>query len=137
MIGVLYEPMNEEILLPSYSELLNRIERLEKYCFSKSVSGPSANPNAIVLLPLSWTASKADLIELINSLQAGGAFNNGKTGIKEIAETFQKLFQIDLGNYYNVFNEIRLRKKNRTAFLDHIREKLIRKMDSLDEKLSK
>lgn len=136
MMGVLYDPMNEEILLPSYSELLKRIERLEKHCFSESIPGRGPDPNAILLLPLSWTASKADMVELINSLQAGGVFNHGKTGIKEIAETFQKLFKIDLGNYYNVFNEIRLRKKNRTALLDHLKEKIIQKMDSLDEKLN-
>ena len=41
---------------------------------------------------------------------------------------------MDLGNYYNVFNEIRLRKKNRTSLLDHMREKIIQKMDALDER---
>ena len=135
-MGVFYEPMNEETPLPSYSELLIRIERLEKHCFSDSIPIQSAVTKVISLLPFSWTASKADMIELIYSLQAGGVFNNGKTGIKEIAESFQKLFQVDLGNYYNVFNEIRLRKKNRTALLDHLREKVIQKMDSLDEKLN-
>jgi hypothetical protein len=85
-------------------------------------------------LNLQWTGSKAGLVELIYALQSGGVYNEGQIGIKEIAETFQQLFKVDLGNYYNIFNEIRLRKKNRTTLLDQLREKVLRKMDELDEK---
>ena len=67
---------------------------------------------------LQWTASKTALVELIYALQSGGVYNNGQMEIKEIAETFQHVFKVDLGNYYHVFNEIRLRKKNRTSLLD-------------------
>lgn len=83
---------------------------------------------------LRWTASKANLVELIYALQSGGVYNNGQSEIKEIAETFEQFFQVDLGNYYHVFNEIRLRKKNRTSLLDQLREKVLQKMDGLDEK---
>jgi hypothetical protein len=86
------------------------------------------------VLKLQWTASKANLVELIYALQSGGVYNNGQSEIKEIAETFEQFFQVDLGNYYHVFNEIRLRKKNRTSFLDQLREKVLQKMDALDEK---
>jgi hypothetical protein len=85
---------------------------------------------------LKWTGSRAGMVELIYALQSGGVYNDGKIGIKELANIFQDLFQIDLGNYYNVFNEIRLRKKNRTSLLDLLREKVLQKMDSLDEKLN-
>jgi RteC protein len=85
---------------------------------------------------LKWTGSRAGMVELIYALQSGGVYNNGNIGIKELANIFQDLFQIDLGNYYNVFNEIRLRKKNRTSLLDLLREKILQKMDSLDEKLN-
>ena len=74
------------------------------------------------------------MVELVYALYAGAVYNNGLAEIKEIAETFEQLFQVDLGNYYHVFNEIRLRKKNRTSLLDLLREKVIRKMDALDEK---
>jgi hypothetical protein len=83
---------------------------------------------------LQWTASKASLVELIYALQSGGVYNNGQSEIKEIAETFEQFFQVDLGNYYHVFNEIRLRKKNRTSLLDQLREKVLQKMDALDER---
>ncbi|MBS1918277.1 MAG: RteC domain-containing protein [Bacteroidetes bacterium] len=83
---------------------------------------------------LKWTASKAALVELIYALQASGVYNNGAAGIKEIALAFGKLFQVDLGNYYHVFNEIRLRKKSRAQLLDHLKERLVSKMDELDER---
>ena len=81
----------------------------------------------------SWTASKSGLIELIYALQSGGVCNNGNAGIKELADSFQQLFKVDLGNYYNAFNEIRLRKKSRTSLLDHLKEKVIQKMDTMDD----
>ena len=37
-------------------------------------------------------------------------------------------------NDFNFFLEIRLRKKNRTSLLDLLREKVIQKMDALDER---
>ena len=83
---------------------------------------------------LQWTASRAGLVELIYALQSGGVYNQGQIGIRELADGFQQLFKVDLGNYYHVFNEIRLRKKNRTVLLDHLREQFILKMDKLDEK---
>ena len=78
---------------------------------------------------LRWTASKADLVELIYALQAGGVYNNGHADLRRIAGFFEQSFQVKLGNYYHVFNEIRLRKKNRTQLLDQLREKIIRRMD--------
>jgi predicted nucleic acid-binding protein len=67
---------------------------------------------------LRWTASKASVVELVYALYAGAVYNNRLAEIKEIAETFEQLFQVDHCNYYHVFNEIRLRKKNRTSLLD-------------------
>jgi hypothetical protein len=84
--------------------------------------------------PLTWTASKAGLVELIYALQSGAVYNNGNAGIREIAEHFEKLFKVDLGNYYHIFNEIRLRKKSRAQLLDHLKDRLLVKMGELDEK---
>jgi RteC protein len=83
---------------------------------------------------LKWTASRAGLVEFIYALQSGGVFNDGKIGIKELADILQDLFQFEIGNYYHVFNEIRLRKKSRTSLLDHLKEQVIQKMDNMDEK---
>ena len=94
----------------------------------------TASPTPSPAFPLQWTASKAGLVELIYALQSGGVYNNGNAEIKEIADCFGKLFQVDLGNYYHTFNEIRLRKKSRTQLLDQLKEKVVKKMDEMDER---
>ena len=107
-------------------QLENYIRRLLSLLLKETGSQGHSN--------LRWTGSRAGLVELIYALQSGGVYNNGQVGIKELADHFQHLFKVDLGNYYHVFNELRLRKKNRTALLDHLRERVIWKMDALDEK---
>ena len=82
---------------------------------------------------LKWTAPKVSLIELLYALQSSGAFNNGSTNLKNLAETFENLFHVDLGNYYRTFQEIRIRKESRTTFLDQLKERLIQRMDESDE----
>ena len=72
------------------------------------------------------------MIELIFALQSSGVLNSGQIEIKELAEMFEKLFGMKLGNYYHIFNEIRLKKKNRTSLFDLLREKHIYKMDMMD-----
>jgi RteC protein len=83
---------------------------------------------------LAWTASKAGLVEIIYAFQSSGVFNNGQAGIKEIAMIFEKMFGVELGNYYQVFNEIRLRKKGRAQLLDQLKKGLEGKMAELDER---
>lgn len=83
---------------------------------------------------LRWTASKSSLIELMYALHAEGAFNNGAADLKYVAENFERLFKIDLGQYHRVFLEIRYRKNSRTKYLDSLRERLITRMDEADEK---
>lgn len=82
---------------------------------------------------LKWTGPKVALIELIYALQGSGVFNNSTADIKSITGCFENLFDIELGNVYNVFQEMRLRKKNRSSFLDLLRERLIQRMDEADE----
>ena len=84
--------------------------------------------------PLSWTGSKTALTELIYALYAQGVFNNGNTDIKLIAKTFESTFNIDLGDFYHTFMELKARKINRTKFLDILCEALIKKMDEQNEK---
>ena len=84
--------------------------------------------------PLKWTASKTALTELIYALYSHGVFNNGNTDIKLIAKKFEDTFNIDLGDFYHTFMELKARKMNRTKFLDNLCEALIKKMDEQDEK---
>lgn len=82
---------------------------------------------------LTWTASVTALVELIYALDEHGAFNNTKVGIKRIATLFSKVFNIPLVNIYKIWENIRLRKKSRTPFLQALISGLLRRMDHDDE----
>ena len=82
---------------------------------------------------LSWTGNKADLIEIIYALQTIGVFNKGEASIKEIATVFEKVFHIELGDYYRTFVEIRSRKINQVKFIENLKETLLKRMQYLDE----
>lgn len=79
-----------------------------------------------------WTESKAALIELAYALHARGAVNYGKGDIKQVIADLEVVYNIQLGNFYRVYQGMRIRKKNRTAFLDNLKESLERKMDDAD-----
>ena len=82
---------------------------------------------------LNWTGSKTAMIELIYALYSQGVFDNGNADIKVIAKTFERTFNLDLGDFYHTFMELKSRKINSTKFLDSLRDALIRKMDEQDE----
>jgi hypothetical protein len=79
----------------------------------------------------SWTESKIALVELIYALQAGGCINNGTGDIKDIASLFESMFNIDLGDFYRTFLEIKTRQ-NPTKLLDNMRMALIKKIEEQD-----
>lgn len=83
-------------------------------------------------IKLEWTASKTDLIELIYALQSTGAIRDGKVGIKEMATACEQLFNIDLGNYYKTYIEIKARKTERTNFINKLKKHLEKKMSDED-----
>ena len=80
-----------------------------------------------------WTGPKVALVELLYALQSAGSFNNGTVDLKELANHFQSYFNVDLGNYYRTFQDMRIRKINRTTFLDLLKGRLIQRMDEADE----
>ena len=84
-------------------------------------------------LNLGWTANKIDLIELIYALQASGAIRGGKAAIKEMAMACEQIFDMDLGNYYRKFLEIRGRKIEPTKFLDRMKASLLKRMEEADD----
>ncbi|MBS4041306.1 MAG: RteC domain-containing protein [Flavobacteriales bacterium] len=80
-----------------------------------------------------WTGSKVALIELLYALHTEGVFNNGTSDLKDIAEYFENVFNIDLGQYHRAFLEIRMRKSDQTKFLNVLKEKLTKRMENIDE----
>lgn len=106
--------------------LENELMRLD---FNSVTKGPELIPKDM----MRWTGSKVSLIELMYALHQSGSFNNGQTDIKSIAAYFEKIFDIELGNYYRTYLEIRIRH-NPTKYLDTLRDSLLRKMEEDDEK---
>ena len=82
---------------------------------------------------LSWTSAKSELIELIYALHEYRAFNNGQPDIKKIAEYFSAIFNTRFSNIYKTYEDIRLRKKNNTPFLDALKACLERRIDRDNE----
>ncbi|NBL65945.1 tetracycline regulation of excision, RteC [Flavobacterium sp. NST-5] len=85
-------------------------------------------------IKLLWTGSKVSLTELLYALNSEAVFNNGNADIKDIANYLEYVFDIDLGDYYRTFLELRMRKTSRTKFLSSLTDSLIKKMDDADEK---
>jgi len=79
-----------------------------------------------------WTDSKADLIELAYGIYARGSVNHGKADIKEIITALEIAFDVTVGNFYRTFQNLRIRKKNRTPYWDAAKINLLKIMDNTD-----
>jgi hypothetical protein len=84
-------------------------------------------------LSLKWTGSKVGIIELIYALHSEGVFNNGSSEIREIAYSFGKIFNVEIGQFHRTFYEICARKSERTKFLNSLKENLLKRMEQSDE----
>ncbi len=76
-----------------------------------------------------WTATKTAAIELGYALYSSGVINNGNIDIREIMSLIEKVFDIELGDYYRTYLTLKSRKKERTAFLKQLADNLIKRMD--------
>lgn len=52
---------------------------------------------------------------------------------KKLASVCEQIFNIELGNYYHTFIEIRARKCNNTKFLDKLKESFKKRIEVFDE----
>lgn len=86
------------------------------------------------MVKLTWTGKKAELVEQIYAWEGIGCFNNGNVNIKELTEYIEYVFNINLGDYYHAFLEMRDRKGSRTSFLDKLIKLLNDRMDEADNK---
>lgn len=78
---------------------------------------------------LKWTESQAALMELVVALDAHAVFNNAPVGIGKIASLLTGCFNIRIANVYRTYEEIRMRKRTRTPFLDSLKQSFERKMN--------
>ena len=85
---------------------------------------------------LKWTESKTALVELIYALHSTKSINKGRSEINKITQIFENVFDVDLGDVYHTFSEVRNRKIEQTKFLDHLKDSLLSKMKEIDEKIT-
>lgn len=84
-------------------------------------------------LNLRWSASKVGLIELAYALHQSNCFNGGNIEFSEVMRSFEKVLNIDLGNYYKTVTEIKDRKNGKIKFLNMISANLDRHFKNMED----
>lgn len=102
------------IKLETDNQIEDNLQRLNKY-------------------PFRFTGKKVFLVELGYSLASSGDFNNGSVEIKEMMNFLSTVFHTDLGDYYAAYIAMKERK-DRTAYLHHLIDCLIKRMNEDDMK---
>lgn len=120
-----FEVVTYNLITNFYKNELNYLASLEDGMFDTSTNNLSTNP-------LIWTSSKTDLIELIYALKVTGSINGGDSQIKQLTEIFGQLFNVDLGNYYKTYADIKNRSNDPAKFLNRLVTNLNKKVE-LDE----
>lgn len=78
---------------------------------------------------LNWTANKVDLVELMYALYASKSVNNGDIDMSKLADAFQRFFNIELGDFYRIYTEIKIRN-NKVKFSEKLINALENKIDN-------
>ncbi len=91
-----------------------------------SLKNPKLDPTWDFMKSLDWKGSKTDLVELIYSLHAAKMLSGD---LKDSFKMAEKAFNIDLGNFYRIYTDIKL-KKNPTNLLDSIKTAFLEKMEN-------
>lgn len=82
---------------------------------------------------LKWSASKVALIELAYALHQSNCFNGGNIEFSEVMRYFEKVLDIELGNYYKTVTEIKGRKNGRIKFLNMISDNLDQHFKNMED----
>lgn len=106
--------------------LTNRLNELERREQRKQAK------NSFAGKMLRWTGTKRALVELVYALDTCGCLNKGTVDIKEIVAYFEYMFDIDLGDFYHTYMELKAKTKDRTGFLSTLKERLLQRMREQD-----
>ncbi len=108
------------------------LEDVSKYLITK-LENLYALPRNLQYKPrLRWTESKTDLVELGYALHLVGSFNNGEADIKQVFEWLENSLDVDFGNVYSNFRDIRMRKKEMATFLTRLKDGLLKRIEEMD-----
>jgi hypothetical protein len=131
-----YQIQCEDELSSTHDLLFAKIisnDKLEWYLTNEILKLETASsivhePEKAKLTHLKWTESKASAVEVIYAIYSASSLNEGRADIKEIVMSFEKMYNIQLGDFYRTFSEIKLRA-NQTRYLDTLKDKLLIKMN--------
>jgi hypothetical protein len=99
----------------------------------------NGNLNVYKGIPLTWTASKRALLELICALYLTMCINHGKISLKELVGFFSHTFNIPLPEYHSTIKRMADRKgdmiqlESRSFFINEMVKKFNNKLEVLDE----
>lgn len=97
------------------------------------VNNPNLPNHNEVSSNLKWTGNRIELVELIYSLHTQNSINNGNTDIKELANSFGKIFNIEIEEHiYRYYIDIKNRKTAQTKFLNFLSDGLINRFKNED-----
>jgi hypothetical protein len=99
------------------------IESIEK-------GGPVPEDDQGKIKKVIWKGSKAEFYELVYGIVSAGSVSGD---VKRAMEWLAYCLGIKTGNYYSYFQSMRIRKKNRTPYLDRVKAAVIKRMDESDE----
>lgn len=112
-------------MLSAYINCFLNKFKCEDYCMSNLISHASQDE---------WTDTKSALVELIYGIHSADSVNKGNIDLKVLASHFERVFNIDLGDIYRIFLEIRGRKGERAIYLNRLIKALNKRMDDADAK---
>lgn len=93
-------------------------------------TAPKVIENQIQQAKIRWTGEQVNLVELIYGLYYTGQINHGNVEVKDILALVERVFDVKIKAAYHVFGNIRRRKNiSPTAFLDKMREAIIKRVD--------
>ncbi len=88
-----------------------------------------------IMCKITWTGSITELVEHMIALNAAGSIGNGNLSLSQIQEICINNYDINPGNIYKIFEQIKARKTNQTKFLDKLTKALINEISSQLKKL--
>jgi hypothetical protein len=113
-----------------YDDTLARL--LANELIRKHVLNLLNNISQSSLSPITWTGNKTDAIELLVALHSLGSINNGNIELRKLVQGFEERFNIQLENYYDFLKNIRARKGSRSNFLDQLKDRLLKRIEAMD-----
>ena len=131
LLGAIADPN----CFPAYSIKIASVAAYRKLEQEISYIYPESKPGNVIMVnskvELRWTGTLADITELGYSFKEAGCINNGQASVKEIMQALGTIFHVNPGHYTRTLQELKIRKKDPTVFLNKLVVGLKRRLDDV------